>query len=73
MPSFASRLRELRLTKNMKQTDLAVLLNCNVKTIQRYESGFSEANFTTLFSLSDYFNVSLDYLVGRSDVKEEKR
>ena len=54
------RLKELRKTKTMKEQ--ARLLNIPEKTYANYENGITEPNLDTLCKLSDYFNVSLNYL-----------
>lgn len=42
-------------------------LNLNQNSISRYETGEREADYATLIALADYFHVSLDYLLGRTD------
>ena len=64
------RLRELRKKKNISQLKLAMDLAINQNSISRYESGAREADYATLIKLADYFNVSLDYLLGRSNVPD---
>lgn len=61
------RLKELRRSRGISQLKLAMDLNLNQNTISRYETGEREADYKTLCLLADYFNVSLDYLLGRSD------
>lgn len=61
------RLKELRLRDKKTQKELAVLLGIDRTTYTKYETEASEPNLETLFTLADYFDVSLDYLVGRSD------
>lgn len=63
----AMRLKELRKKKNISQLKLALDLNMNQNSISRYENGEREADYCTLIKLADYFNVSLDYLLERSD------
>ena len=46
---------------------LSMDLNLNQNAISRYETGEREADYETLIQLADYFNVSLDYLLGRTD------
>ncbi len=70
MADFASRIRELRLERKMIQQDMADTLSVRVRTYQAYEYGESTPEFAKLIAIADYFNVSLDYLVGRSDVRE---
>lgn len=47
---------------------LAIELNMNQNTISRYETGKREADYKTLIQLADYFDVSIDYLLGRTDL-----
>ena len=61
------RLKELRKSKNISQLKLAIDLNMNQNTISRYETMEREADYDTLIKLADYFNVSIDYLLGRTD------
>ena len=63
------RLKEIRKRKNrgITQLKLAMDLNISQNTISRYETGEREADYTTLIRLADYFNVSLDYLLERTD------
>lgn len=51
----------------MSQITLAMELNMNQNSISRYETGEREADYATLIAFADYFNVSLDYLLGRTD------
>ena len=61
------RLKKLRKERNISQLKLALDLNMNQNTISRYENMEREADYETLIKIADYFNVSLDYLLGRSD------
>ena len=61
------RLKELRLKKGISQLKLAMDLSMNQNTISRYESGTREADYATLIKLADYFNVSIDYLLERTN------
>ncbi len=61
------RLKELREAKRMSQLQLGLALGLNQNSISRYESGEREADYTTLIRIADYFDVSLDYLLGRTD------
>ena len=61
------RLRELRKEKGISQLKLALDLNINQNTISRYESGLREADYQTLIKIADYFNVSIDYLLNRTE------
>lgn len=61
------RLKELRKKRRMSQVTLAMELNMNQNSISRYETGEREADYKTLIAFADYFNVSVDYLLGRTD------
>lgn len=61
------RLKELREKKNISQLKLALDLNMNQNSISRYETGAREADYKTLIAFADYFNVSIDYLLERTD------
>ena len=63
------RLRELRLERNMSQQRLAMELSMTQNTISRYENGEREPGIKELIRSADYFNVSLDYLLERSEQK----
>ena len=60
------RLKELRKSRGISQQRLAIELNTTQNTISRYETGESEADYATLIAIADYFNVSIDYLLGRT-------
>lgn len=61
------KLKELRKKKHISQVGLAIALNMNQNSISRYETGEREADYKTRISFADYFNVSVDYLLGRTD------
>lgn len=61
------RLKELRKEKGISQLKLAMDLSANQNTISRYETGEREADYEMLIKIADYFNVSVDYLLGRTD------
>lgn len=61
------RIKELRKTKNISQLKMALDLNMSQNTISRYETGEREPSIADLIKLADYFKVSIDYLVGRTD------
>ena len=65
--SFSKRLVELRKSRGVTQKQLAQAVDMSELGIQRYEYGTREPAFNKLIALADFFNVSLDYLVGRSD------
>lgn len=61
------RLKELRETRHLSQVRLALDLNLSQNSISRYENLEREAGYDTLIMIADYFHVSLDYLLGRTD------
>ena len=61
------RLKELRKSKGISQLKLAMDLNMNQNTISRYENGVRQADYETLIKFADYFKVSIDYLLERTD------
>lgn len=61
------RLKELRKSKGISQLKLAMDLNMNQNSISRYENGIREADYATLIKFADYFKVSIDYLLERTD------
>ena len=67
MPEFGKRLQELRSEKGLKQTEMAEFLERSDATYQKMEYGTINVPGLTLIKLADFFEVSLDYLVGRSD------
>ena len=64
------RLRELRKARGISQVKMAMDLNMAKNTLSRYETGKREADYKTLILFADYFDVSLDYLLGRTDIPE---
>ena len=64
------RLRDLRVSKGISQLKLAMGLGMNQNSISRYETGERQADYKTLIAFANYFNVSLDYLLERTDKKE---
>ena len=63
------RLKELRKEKRITQLQLAMALNMSQNTISRYETGERQAGYNELIKIADYFNVSIDYLLERTDEK----
>ena len=61
------RLRFLREKKHITQQRLAIDLDMNQNTVSRYESGKRQADYETLIKITDYFDVSLDYLLERTN------
>lgn len=61
------RLRYLRKQNNISQLKLAMDLSLNQNSISRYENGEREAGYDLLIKIADYFDVSIDYLLERTD------
>ncbi len=64
---FNERLKELRIEKDLSQTELAKELNVSQRSISSWETGFRQPDFETLEQLAKYFGVTTDYLLGLSD------
>ena len=64
---FKERLKELRIEKNLTQDKLAKLVGMSKMTISHWESGYCEPSIAQLVMLSNLFEVSVDYLVGKKD------
>lgn len=67
MVKFKERLKALRLEKGLKQSELAQELKVTQRKISYWEIGQLEPDLLTLWKISDYFQVSIDYLIGKSD------
>lgn len=67
MLNFSERLKELRKSKNLTQKQLAQFIGTSERGIQNYETGVRKPTFDILIILADYFNVSVDFLIGRTD------
>ena len=64
------RLKMLRKSEKISQLKLAIDLNMTQNTISRYENMQREADYETLVRFADYFDVSLDFLLGRTDIRK---
>ena len=60
-------LKELRLEHGLKRSELAREIGINPNTLANYEKGARQASYETLISIADYFNVTLDELLGREE------
>ena len=67
MNLFKERLKELRTARRATQKELGEYLGISTRAYQYYEQGERYPDFEGLLALADYFKVSIDYLVGRSD------
>ena len=67
MNLFAKRIKSLRNDKKLLQKDIANLLGITERQYRDYEAGKVDPPTSRTIKLADYFDVSIDYLVGRSD------
>jgi transcriptional regulator with XRE-family HTH domain len=70
--AFADNIKRIRTNKGFKQSEVAAAMGVSVIQYQNYEYGKHEPTLKHLVALADYFEVSLDYLVGRSEVPERR-
>ena len=70
---YLQRLRDLREDHDLSQTQVADLLHIQQTVYSRYERGFQTIPLEHLIKLADYYQVSLDYLTGRTDRPELHR
>ncbi len=69
---FGIRLKNIRKNHNSTQKQVACAIGVSERNYQDWEYGNTKPTFDALIALADYFEVSLDYLVGRSDDPEMK-
>ncbi len=67
--TFQNRLKQLREENNLTQLELAQKFNITSQTISQYERGIRTPDFNLLNSITDFFGVSVDYLLGRTDIR----
>lgn len=63
-----NRIKDLREDMDLRQTDVAKATDIDQKTLSNYETGKTNPDSVALIRLADFFNVSIDYLVGRTDI-----
>lgn len=68
-----NRIKELRLSKAIKQVDFAKMLGVSQATVSGWESDKYQPDRDTLIKMASYFDVSVDYLIGNSPIKKEKK
>lgn len=66
------RIRDLREDKDLTQKQLALILNCSQQVYSNYELGQRDVPTDILIKLSNFYNVSVDYLLGLSSNPERK-
>lgn len=67
MTQFNSRIKLLRKEKNLTQKQMAEIFDITERTYQYYESGSREPSIETLLSIADKLDISMDYLLARTD------
>lgn len=70
MFNFGEHLKRLRNEKNITQKQLGEAINLSWRSIQNYECGYKKPSYDALIYLADYFDVTIDYLVGRNPKKD---
>ncbi|MCX7747318.1 MAG: helix-turn-helix domain-containing protein [Clostridia bacterium] len=68
--AFKEIIKKLRVEKDLTQDELAKVLNVKRSTVSGYESGRNEPSYEILQKLSDYFDVTVDFLLGKTEVKK---
>ena len=67
---YCKKLRDLREDNDLKQEDVAKILNITKQAYGRYENGARKLSIEDLIKLCDFYNVSADYIIGRTDTPE---
>ena len=70
---FRTRLKKLREEKSLTHKDIAVFLGVNYNTVGNYERGTRQPDLETTNKIADYFDVSVDYLIGRTNERSLKK
>ena len=64
------RLKDLREDADLTQNDIAKIIGCSQTTYSRYETGHMDVPNAVLNKIADYYNVSTDYILARTDIKK---
>lgn len=64
------RMKELREDHDLTQTEIGKILSCSQRVYSDYERGILDVPTDILIGMADYYNVSVDYILGRTDKKE---
>jgi transcriptional regulator with XRE-family HTH domain len=65
--NYKNRIAALRKNRNLTQDDMATTLGISRAALSHYEKGRREPDYSTLITIADFFKVSLDYIMGRTD------
>lgn len=69
---YGRRLKGLREEKGLSQKELTDRLLLNRSTYARYETSSTQPDYSTLFKLADFYGVSVDYILGRTNVRNQE-
>ena len=69
MPTISNRLKELRKSKNQTQKEIADKAGVTERSYRKYESGEADPPTTVIINLSDYYGITADYILGRTEQK----
>ena len=72
MTQFSARIKSIRKERKLTQKQMAELLSTTERNYQYYEAGTREPSLETFVEIADALQVSTDYLVGRSDIRERR-
>ncbi len=67
------RLRDLREDRDLNQTEVAKMLGMSQTGYSKYETGENDIPTAVLIKLADFYDTSIDYLLGRTDIKKRYR
>ncbi len=70
--TLADNIRNLRKAKGLTQEQFAEIMGVSLQSVSRWETGISEPNIQVIAEIADYFETSIDYLVGAKTDKESK-
>ena len=73
MSTFPERVKELRQENRYKQREMADILGLKLRGYQEYEYGHAYPTVPGLIQIAEFFQVSTDYLLGRTDIREVSR
>ena len=73
LKTYVERIRDLREDNDLKQKTIAELLGTTQQVYSRYENGTNEIPLHHIITLARFYNVSLDYIAGETDIKERYR
>lgn len=68
MDIFAERLKELRIQNRLTQREISQILNVKQQSYSRYELGTGQPSLETLCKIAEFYNVSVDYLLGITEI-----